>query len=143
MRNYCVTSNRMNHALDQLLHDFWHTPVVAAEDKSEFVPRVNVADSKDNLRITFELPGMGKDEIKIFVKDDVLTVSGERKFTSESEDNGTVRKEIRSGSFSRSFTLPDLVDIEKIGADYQNGLLEITLPKREEKKPKEIEVKVK
>jgi len=142
MRTYCLTPTRANRALDRLIADFWHRPDFDSEPQSEFVPRVNVIDSPDNLKLTFELPGMGKDDIKIFVKDDVLTVSGERKFESGSESEGSLRREIRSGSFSRSFTLPDSLEVEKIAADYKNGLLEITLPKKEEKKPKEIEVKV-
>ena len=85
---------------------------------------------------------MEKDNFKINVKDNVLTVSGERKDESEEKADNYIRSEIRSGSFSRSFTLPKTVDVDKINADYKNGILELTLGKREEAKPREIDVKV-
>jgi HSP20 family protein len=94
------------------------------------------------LVLTFELPGMDKKDIKVQVKDSVLTVSGKRELKSETKEGNTVRSEIWSGSFSRSFTLPDSINPEKIAADYKNGLLEIRMDKLEEVKPKEIEVRV-
>jgi len=103
---------------------------------------VMIRETNDNVQLTFELPGMKKDDIKVAVRDGVLTVSGSREFKSESKDDDYVRCEICSGSFSRSFTLPESVNSEKISADYKNGLLEIKLDKLEEVKPKEIEVKV-
>jgi len=78
----------------------------------------------------------------VTMHDGLLTVSGRREFKQESKDDSCVRREIHSGEFSRSFTLPDTVDADKIQADYRNGLLEIKLAKLEEVKPKEIEVKV-
>ncbi len=110
--------------------------------ESEFMPRVNIADTKDNIALTFELPGMDKKDIKVIVKDGNLIVSGEREFKSEQKDGRFVRTEIRSGKFSRSFSLGDEINADSVTADYKNGLLEITLAKLEEVKPKEIEVRV-
>lgn len=107
-----------------------------------FAPRVNVVEKKDDITLTFELPGMKKEDIKVTLNDDILTVSGERKFATDESDDRFVAREIRSGSFSRSFTLPDTVNRDGIKADYNNGMLEIRLAKLEEVKPKEIEVKV-
>lgn len=142
MRHYCVAPSRTNRALEQFFNDFVAQPFGQIEPNQEFVPRVNVSDSADSLRLTFELSGIDRNDIKIFVKDNVLTVSGERKFESSDEKEGVVRREIRSGSFSRSFTLPDQLNLDKIGADFKNGLLDISIPKLEEAKPKEIEVKL-
>ena len=113
-----------------------------SETSTAFVPRVDVVENENNISLTFELPGMKKEDIKVTLNDDILTVSGERKFSSEEKDSRFVTREIRSGSFSRSFTLPDTVNHDGIKADYNDGLLEIKLAKLEEVKPKEIEVKV-
>ena len=139
---YLVPTNRISREIDNLFNSFFNFPGVRTERCCDFMPRVNIKDTKDDVTLTFELPGMEKKDIKVMVKDDVLTVSGERSFKSEEKDDGFVRTEISTGSFSRSFTLPDTVDGEKISADYKNGMLEIKLTKREEVKPKEIEVKV-
>jgi HSP20 family protein len=135
------TTNRMVREMDNLFNSFFKIPSFRTERCCDFMPRVNIKDTENDVALTFELPGMEKKDIKVMVKDDILTVSGDRNFKSEEKDNGFVRTEISTGSFSRSFTLPDMVDSEKISADYKNGLLEIKLTKREEVKPKEIEVK--
>lgn len=135
--------NRWNE-LDRLFENIWGTPALRAECgcDGDFSPRVNVEETTDQLVLTFELPGMEKKDIKVQVKDSVLTVSGKRELKSEQKEGNTVRSEIWSGSFSRSFTLPESINPEKIAADYKNGLLEVRMDKLEEVKPKEIEVKV-
>ena len=142
MTNLILKPNRTNRTIDQWFNSFFSMPTFEANDCDCFVPRVNIQDSKDNVSIVFELPGMEKKEIKVVVKDHSLTVSGERKFEHEEKENGHIRSEIRTGSFSRTFTLPEYVNEEEIEADYRNGMLEIKLPKVEEVKPKEIDVNV-
>ena len=139
---YLVPTNRIAREIDNLFNDFFNFPSYRAADVADFMPRVNIRENDENVFLTFELPGMEKKDIKVVVKDNILTVSGERHFKTEDKENGNVRTEISSGTFSRSFTLPDTVDGNKISADYKNGLLEIKLAKKEEVKPKEIEVKV-
>ena len=129
--------------LDRVFNDLLEFPVFRFENSSSLTPRVNIRENDDQIAMTFEVPGMERDEIKISVKDHVLTISGERQTESEERGNGFVRTEFQTGSFKRSFTLPETVNQEKIAADYKNGLLTVTLPKLEEVKPKEIEVKVK
>ncbi len=136
------TTNRLAREIDHMVNNFFNFPSLRADDSADFMPRVNIRDTKDNVVLTFEVPGMEKKDIKVSVKDDVLTVSGQRTFKSENKDEGWVRTEISSGSFSRSFTLPDTVNTERVSADYKNGMLEIKLAKREERKPKEIEVNI-
>jgi len=141
--NYGLSRHGLGRSIDSFFDDWFSYPTARAVSYStDFSPRVNIRETEESLVLTFELPGMKKEEIKVAVKDDALTVSGEREFRSESDDDEYVRRELRSGSFSRSFTLPDTVDSDKVSADYRDGLLEITLAKREELKPKEIEVKV-
>ncbi|MBI5266267.1 MAG: Hsp20/alpha crystallin family protein [candidate division Zixibacteria bacterium] len=133
--------NRWNE-LDRLFENIWGTPALRTECDCDFSPRVNIEETNDHLLLTFELPGMDKKDIKVQVKDRVLTVSGKRELKNETKEGNTVRSEIWSGLFSRSFTLPESINPEKIAADYKNGLLEVRMDKLEEVKPKEIEVKV-
>lgn len=92
-----------------------------------FQPRADVEDRGNDLVATFDLPGMKKEQIKIDVTDSILTVSGERQI--EKEDRKLLTKEISYGSFSRTINLPEKVQAEKAAAKYENGVLEITLPK--------------
>ena len=128
--------------MDRIFGDLCAFPSTLREVDSEFAPRVNIRDTKDLLTLSFELPGMEKQDIKVVVKDGELIVSGKREFQKKEKDDSYIRTEIRSGNFSRSFALPDTVNADDISADYKNGILEIQLAKREEVKPKEIEVKV-
>jgi HSP20 family protein len=89
-----------------------------------------------------ELPGVNKDEVKITLESNILTIRGEKKQEKETKKENYHRIERSYGSFERSFTLPTSVKSDKIDAAYNNGVLQITLPKVEEAKPKQIEVKV-
>ena len=142
----CLTVRPKRHwvgnEIDRMFEDMFRWPVARRENSEGFAPRVNIHESDDNLRLTFEIPGMDKKDIKVTMVDGVLTVSGKREFSEKAESDHYHRYEISSGEFSRSFTLPDTVNADKISADYKGGLLEITLAKLEEVKPKEIEVQV-
>lgn len=148
MRNLVCTNNRIRSDFDSLFNEFFRFPAVfgagspTTAERTDFRPRVNVSDSDENLSLTIELPGLDKKDIKVLVRDGVLTISGERQAKTEEKADGYVRREISSGSFSRSFTLPDTVEAEKVSADYRDGLLHVVLPKSEAAKPKEIAVKV-
>jgi len=134
--------DNLTRQIDRMFNDFLSSPTVWAERDSDFVPRVNISDSKDDLALTFELPGMKKEDIKVTVKDNVLSISGKRGFAEEEKDENYIRTEIGTGSFCRSFTLPDTVNSEKISADYKDGMLTVKLAKLEEVKPKEIDVRI-
>ncbi len=140
MRNVMIP-NRVAREIDNMFNTFMTFPRIETEN-ADFTPRVDIRETNDNVRLVFELPGMEKKDIKVVVKDNVLTVSGERKVSTDDSEVRFVRSEIFVGSFTRSFTLPETIDAEKISADYRNGLLEITLAKKEAVKPKEIEVNV-
>ena len=103
--------------------------------------RMDVTETPEAFKISAELPGMEKDAIKVVVHDDILTISGERK-QAEETDRNVVWAERHWGNFSRSFRLPDTVDKSAVSADFKNGVLEVTITKKEEQKPQEIEVKI-
>jgi HSP20 family protein len=130
-----------NNDIDHWFGSLFDSPVFRGSDV-DFAPSVDIENTDDHLTLTFELPGMVKDDIKVSLKDNLLTVSGRREFKTDEKSDNYIRREIRSGSFSRSFTLPELVDSGKITADYKSGLLEVRIGKLEEVKPKEVEVTV-
>jgi HSP20 family protein len=106
-------------------------------------PAIDLYEEKDNFILRAELPGMTKEEIALEIMDDTLTLSGERKFAPEKKGDEAVRKEISQGPFTRSIALPKSVQADKVGARYENGILTVTLPKKEEAKPKQITIEVK
>ncbi|UCF07115.1 MAG: Hsp20/alpha crystallin family protein [bacterium] len=110
---------------------------------TRWAPRVNVEETPDRYEVTAEIPGMEKDEIKIEVKDHEMTIRGEKKMEEEKKDKNFHLFERCYGQFARTFALPDNVDTNKITAEYKNGILMLGIPKTEEAKPKEIEVKIK
>ena len=114
------------------------------EDLSEagWSPKVDIYETEDSYVLNAELPGLTKDQINIDVNNDTLTIKGEKKFEEKVEKDNYVRVERSYGNFSRSFVLSDNVNPEGITANYKEGVLELTLPKKEEAKPKEIKVQI-
>ena len=106
-----------------------------------WAPAVDIYETKDNLVIKAEIPGIEKKDVSIEVKDNTLKLKGERKYEKDVKEENYHRMECSYGSFQRTFSLPATVDQEKISASFKNGMLEVTLPKKEEKKPKQIEIK--
>lgn len=104
-------------------------------------PRVDVLESKEAFVIKAELPGVNKSDVKITLRENLLTIKGEKKQEKEEKENNFHRIERSYGSFERAFSLPAGVKSDKIDAAYKDGILTITLPKVEEVKPKEIEVR--
>jgi HSP20 family protein len=106
-----------------------------------WAPAVDVAEDTDRILVKVEVPGMEEKDLKINFEDGLLTVSGERHFERR-EDRSYHRIERAYGSFVRTFSLPRSVDAGKISAQYRNGVLEIEIPKREESKPRQIQINV-
>lgn len=98
-----------------------------------FVPRVDIIEGEKAFEIHVAVPGMNKEDFKLDLNDNLLTISGERKFSTEKKDDNFHSIETQYGTFSRSFSLPENVDAGKISASYTNGILEITVPKDEKK----------
>ena len=108
--------------------------------RGRWLPAVDVYETDDAYVVNAELPGMKKDDISIDVKDGILTVRGERRSETEVKEKRYYRKERVFGSFQRSFSLPEGVESEKITAEFKNGMLTVSIPRPEEKKPKQITV---
>ena len=107
-----------------------------------FNPTVEVTEKENEYRLVAETPGLNKEDIHIEVKEGVLRLWGEKKAERNEKKENCTYSERSYGSFERSFRLPEYVDAEKIHAKYNNGVLELNIPKTEKAKPKEIEIKV-
>ena len=110
---------------------------------ADWAPVTDVIETKDEITIKTELPGIEEKDVTIEIENGILTMKGERKAEKETEEKGMRRMERSYGTFLRSFTLPTNVEQEKIAASFMNGLLEVHLPKKEGAKPRTIKVQVK
>lgn len=106
----------------------------------EWTPTVDLAEKEGSYELKAEVPGFNKEDISVTVSGDVVTLSGKKESSHEEEKEEYHIKEMRSGSFSRSFRLPTEIDEEKIEASYKDGVLTVTMPHKEESKAKKIEV---
>lgn len=106
-----------------------------------FVPKVDIYETEKSFELHVAVPGMSKEDFKLDLNENYLTISGERKFTRERKENHFQSVETQFGSFSRSFALPENVDAAKISAKYNNGILEVNIPK-DEKKTLKTSIKV-
>jgi len=105
-----------------------------------WVPPVDLVEAEDHFVLKADLPGLSQDDVSIEVQDGTLTISGERKAEHEQRERGWYRIERSFGSFSRSLTLPEGVDPEGIKAEFKDGVLEVHIPKPEERKPRRIQI---
>jgi HSP20 family protein len=105
-----------------------------------WAPAVDLFEREDSLVLKADLPGMREEDVQIEMRDNVLTISGERQADFEDKQNGYYRVERAFGTFSRSLSLPDGVDADRIAASFDSGVLEITIPKPEARKPRRIEI---
>ena len=105
-----------------------------------WVPPMDLVETDDHLVLKADLPGLDTDDVNIEVKDGVLTVSGERKTEHEERTDGYYRVERSFGGFSRSMALPEHVDAARINASFDKGVLEVRIPKPEERKPHRVEI---
>ncbi len=105
---------------------------------SRWAPATDIRETEDTYEVTAELPGLKKDDVHVTLENNVLTLSGERKLKDEEETKDHHRVERRYGAFFRSFTLPNKVDTDKVEATFEDGVLQLTIPKTEEVKPRRI-----
>jgi HSP20 family protein len=117
---------------------------VADEDRvrGSWSPAVNILEGEDGIKISADLPGIKAEDFAVTVEDGVLTIRGERRFEEASEGETYHRIERRYGVFERTFTLPNSVDPEKVEARFKDGEMMVSLPKREESKPRSVKVTV-
>ena len=105
-------------------------------------PAVDVREDADGIHLSADLPGIDPDAIDLKLENQTLTLSGERKLAHEDKRDQYQRVESWAGPFSRTFTLPPTVDVEKVKAQHKNGVLTVFLPRREETKPRQVKVKI-
>jgi HSP20 family protein len=139
-RDLQAVQDRLNRVFDEA---FRGTPRGNDDEWAlggSWAPSVDIFEHEGNLVLKAELPGVDPKDVDVRVENNVLTLRGERKFETEVKKEKYHRVERAYGTFSRSFTLPNVVDTEKIKAEYKDGVLQVTLPQREEAKPKQIQV---
>ncbi|MTI29288.1 Hsp20/alpha crystallin family protein [Xanthovirga aplysinae] len=120
--------NRNIRPLDRLFNDFFYAGLQSVPSETEFRPQTNVSELKDGFSLEIAVPGLKKEAISIDISKDVLTISGSRT-VKQKEEVKFHTNEIPSGNFKRSFILPEIVNQEKIKANYEEGILTIFLPK--------------
>jgi HSP20 family protein len=136
-KNSDLLNDTFKTVFNSPLFSNWENPA------SNYNPKVRISENRDNFNIKMELPGLSKEDVKISVENNVLTVNGTKKDETKTEDTNMILNEIYFGEFSRNFNLSKDINIEAIDAEYKDGILNITLPKIEEAKPlvKEINIK--
>jgi HSP20 family protein len=124
--------------VNRLFDTFFGTP--ANGRVRRWVPAMDLVETEDALVLRADLPGLDRDDVAIEIKDRVLTVSGERKAEDEQKADGYYRVERAYGGFSRSLTMPEGIDADRVEANFDKGVLEIRIPKPEERKPHRVAI---
>ncbi len=140
-RDLVTIQDRMNRIFDEA----FRAPRGSEEDWAlggSWAPPVDIYEQDGNLVLKAELPGIDPKDVDIRVENTVLTLRGERKFDQEVKRENCHRVERAYGTFSRAFTLPSVVDTGSIKAEFKDGVLRVTMPKREEAKPKQIQIQL-
>ena len=129
--------------MDTMIHSFfntdWNFPV---RDTRNWSPAADVKETDNSFVLTADIPGLTKKDIKVNVANGKLSISGERSYETDQENDNYHYRERRFGTFDRSFNLPDTVDEENISASFKNGILSIQLPKHEVEIPKDRLIKI-
>jgi len=143
LSDVAVLQNRLNSIFQDFARPVGElTPTSETLAMGSFIPAVDVYEDAQKLVLKLEVPGISREDLDIRVEGRTLTVKGERKFEAEEKEENFHRIERRYGSFVRSFTLPATVNTDEVNATSQDGVLSISLSKKPEAKPKQIEVKV-
>ena len=138
--------NSIQSEMNRLFNTFFDAPAGGAGGANgmtrRWVPAMDLVEAGDEFVLKADLPGLGEGDVKVEVDGDTLTISGERRSEHESEDEGYYRLERATGAFSRSLTLPEGVDAEQVKARFDKGVLEVRIPKPEERRPRKVEIAV-
>ena len=124
--------------LDQVLDRFANQPA----GSRPWGPAVDIVENDKELLLSADLPGVKLEDVEVKIEDGTLTLSGSRKFENEDNKNGYHRIERSYGAFHRAFSLPDSVDATKVAAAFDNGVLKVTLPKKELAQPRTVKVEI-
>jgi len=143
-KNLAARTQNHRFPLERFFEDFWGLNARNSWDQeselAQFTPKVEIEENDKEYLVHFEVPGIKAGEINIEVKDNLLTVSGERKKSEERNEKNFHYSERSYGSFQRSFTLPENVSQDKIEAKHDQGMLTVVVPKKEETPPKKITI---
>ncbi len=129
--------------MNRLFNTFFDAPATGGNGGTgtrRWVPAMDLVETDDHFVLRADLPGLDESDVKIEVQENVLTLSGERSFEHEAKKDGFYRVERGSGHFSRSLTLPKDVDVDAITATFDKGVLEVRVPKPEERKPRRVQI---
>jgi HSP20 family protein len=126
--------------MNRLFNTFVGRPTSAAMGERMWLPAVDVHETKDDLVLSFDIPGVTEKDVQLTITGDLLTLRGERRFEREAPEDNYHRVERLYGRFERSVQLPMTVQTDKVKASYRDGVLEVKLPKAEEIKPREIKI---
>ena len=133
----------MQNEMNRLFNTFFDSPTPGNGGNAgvrRWIPAMDVVETEDHFVLRADLPGLSENDVNIELEDNVLTVSGERKAEHEQRGEGYYRVERAFGSFSRSLTLPEGVNAEAIQASFNNGVLEVRIPKPEQHKPRKVQI---
>ena len=129
--------------MNRLFNTFFDTPTAGnGAPARRWVPAMDLVEHEDHFVLRADLPGLTQDDISIELQDDVLTISGERKAAHEEAGSGFYRLERATGAFSRTLTLPDGIDPDAVEASFDKGVLEVSIPKPEQRKPRRVSISV-
>jgi HSP20 family protein len=126
--------------MNRLFNTVFEAPSVGTGATRRWTPAMDLLETDEQFVLRADLPGMSEEDVSIELEDNVLTVSGERKSEHEDRDQGFYRVERAFGAFSRSLTLPRGVDPESVSAGFERGVLEVRIPKPEQRKPRKISI---
>ncbi len=133
--------NSIQSEMNRLFNSFFDSPTATnGRSLRRWIPAMDLSETEQEFVLRADLPGLDESDVNIELEDNVLTVSGERKSEHEERKEGYYRVERASGKFSRSLTLPEGVDPEKIDASFENGVLEVHIPKPEQRKPHKVTI---
>ena len=137
--------NSLQTEMNRLFNTFFDSPAPANSAPSaqrRWVPAMDLIETPEDFVLHADLPGLGEGDVNIELEDNVLTISGERKSAHESQHEGYYRVERAWGTFSRSLTLPEGVDPDAVKASFDRGVLEVRIPKPEQRKPRKVSISV-
>src|SRR5712672_3654360 len=141
-REFSTMQDRMNR-MNRLFRESYSSEAPEeALTTTNFAPAVDIYEDEHTITLKLDVPGVEEKDIDVRIQDNTLTVHGERKIEKEEKEENYRRVERQYGSFTRTFNLPTTVDAEKVSANYDKGVLKISLPKKAEAKPKQIKVNV-
>jgi HSP20 family protein len=135
--------NSLQQEMNRLFSTFFDTPTTGNGGTGRrWIPAMDLVETEEHYVLTADLPGLSEEDISLEFDGDVLTLSGERKFEHTERKEGFYRLERATGSFSRSLTLPEGVDPDAVTATFDKGVLEVRIPKPEQRKPKKVSIQV-